>query len=96
MDVTQLRAIDPVAFGFEVGHLTGDQFLASGGDGDFAKDFAQIVARPCLRFGRDFEGDREQRVAGKDGDAVSENFVAGRAAAAEIVVVHAREIVVDE
>ena len=45
--------------------------------------------------GRNFEGDGEQCVACKDGNTVTENFVAGRAAAPEIVVVHARQIVVN-
>ena len=49
-----------------------------------------------LRTRNDFERDRQQRVAREDCDAVPENFVARRATSAEIVVVHAREIVVDE
>src|SRR5205823_12763411 len=35
-------------------------------------------------------------IPGENGDTVAENFVAGRTAAAEIVIVHAREIIVDE
>ncbi len=46
VDVAQLRAVDPLAFAFEVGDLAGDQSPAAGGDGDFAKNRAQIVARP--------------------------------------------------
>ncbi len=91
MDVTQLRAIDPLAFAFEIGNLAGNQSPAAGGDGDFAKNRAQIVTRPRLRFRRDLKGDCEQRVARQNRDAVPENFMTGRAAAPEVVVVHARE-----
>ena len=47
-------------------------------------------------LGQNFKRDREQRVAREDGDAVTEDFVASGAAAAEIVIVHARQIVVHE
>ncbi len=96
VNVAQLRAIDPLAFAFEIGNLAGNQSPAAGGDGDFAKNRAQIVARPRLRLRRDLKGDREQRVTRQNRDAVAKNLVTGRATAPEIVVVHAREIVVDE
>ena len=70
--------------------------LAARRDGDFANDFAQIVTRPALRLRRNFKRDRQQRVAREHRDAVAEDLVAGRAAAPEIVVIHAREIVVDQ
>ena len=66
------------AFAFEIGDLAGDQFLAPGGDGNFADDFAQVVARPAFALRRDFEGDRQQRVAREHRDAFAENLVASR------------------
>ena len=96
MDVAQLRAVDAAALGLEIGHLAGDQFLASGRRRDFTEDFAEIVTLRALDVRRDFEGNRQERVAGQDGDAVAEDLVAGGAAATEIVVVHAGEIVMDE
>ena len=78
VDVTELRAIDSFAFAFEICDLAGDQLAAAGGDRDFAKNRSQIVARPRLRRGRDFERDREQRVARQDRDAVAEDLVTGR------------------
>ena len=61
-----------------------------------AKHFRHGIAAESFHAGRNFERDGEQRVARQDGNAVTENFVAGRAAAPEIVVVHARQIVVNE
>ena len=78
VDVTQLRAIDRLAFALEIRDLAGDQLAAAGGDGNLAKNRAQIVARPRVRFGRDLKRDREQRVARQNRDAVAENFVTGR------------------
>jgi hypothetical protein len=96
MNVPQLRAVDAAALGLKIGHLTRDQFLASRRSGDFTKDFAEIIALGVLNVRRNFERDCQQGVTGKNGNAISENFVAGRAAATEIVVVHAREIVMNE
>jgi len=42
------------------------------------------------------EREREQRVAGEDRHILSEDLVVGGLAAAEVVVVHAGQIVVDE
>jgi len=42
------------------------------------------------------EGEREQRVPGEDRDGLAVDDVAGGLAAAEVVVVHAGEVVVDE
>ena len=96
MDVAQLPAIDPLAFAFEIGNLSGNQSPAAGGDGDFAKNRAQIVAWPRLRFRRDLKGDCEQRVARQNRDTVPKNFMTGRATAPKVVVVHAGKIIVDE
>src|SRR5438270_3744658 len=96
VDRANLGATDPASFRFQVRDLARDQLPASGGFADFAKNIAHVVARDRPRFGRDFKSNRQQRVARQDRDAVAENFVASRAAAAEIVVIHAGEIVVNE
>ena len=57
---------------------------------------AHGVARRGRGLRENFERDGEQRVAREDGDAFAEDLVRGRPAAAEVVVVHAREVVVDE
>jgi hypothetical protein len=48
----------------------------------------------CLR--ENLERLRQQSIAGEDGDAFAEHFVVGRLAAAEIVVVHRGQIIVDQ
>ena len=47
-------------------------------------------------IGDDVEGQRQQRVAGQDGGRLVEGLVHGRLAAAQIVVVHRRQVVMDE
>ena len=54
------------------------------------------IARPAFGLRGDFKRLRQQRVARQHGDAFAEDFVVGRFAAAVIVVVHRRQIVVDE
>ena len=46
--------------------------------------------------GEDLEGQRVQRIAGKDRGRFVEGVVHGRLAAPEVVIVHARQIVVDQ
>ena len=48
------------------------------------------------RIGEDLEGERLQRVAGEDGGRLVEGAVGGRPAAPQVVVVHRRQIVVDQ
>ncbi len=96
MDVAQSHHVDLAPFSFEISHLAGDEFLASGRDGDFAQQDRDVVARRKFCARNDFKRDRQQSVAGKHGDAVAENFVTSRAPATKIVVVHARKIVVHE
>ena len=49
-----------------------------------------------LVAGDDVEGDGEQRVAGKDRGRVVERLVRGGAAAAQVGVVHRRQVVMDQ
>src|SRR6202030_2082035 len=43
-----------------------------------------------------FKGDRQQRISRQHGDTVAKNFVASWPATPEIVVIHARQIVMHE
>ena len=96
VNVSQLRACDRLAFGFEIGDLAGDESAAAGAGGDLLEDSAQRVAARGLGAGGNLEGDGEERVARKNGDSFPEGLVASGAAAAEIVIIHARQIVVHE
>ena len=60
------------------------------------EDITQVVTRNRLRVRRNLERDRQQSVARQDRDRVSENFVTGRTTAAQIIVVHAGQIIVNE
>ena len=54
------------------------------------------IAGPASAERGDFECLGQQGVAGEDRDALTEDFVVGELAAPVIVVVHGREVVVDE
>ena len=81
---------------FQIRHLSGDELQRAGGFGDFQNNLVVRIAREFFALRGDFKRLRQQRVARQHGDAFAENFVVGRLAAAEIVVVHRRQIVVDE
>ena len=49
-----------------------------------------------LRIGQNFERHRMKAVAGEHRDRFAESLVNGRLAAAKVVIVHARQIVVDQ
>jgi farnesyl diphosphate synthase len=49
-----------------------------------------------LRLRQDLEGEGQQRVAGEDGGRLVEPLVGGGPAAAQVIVVHARQVVVDQ
>ena len=57
---------------------------------------AARIARRGRGAGEDFKRDSQQPVAGEDGHTFAEDFVRSGPAAAEVVVVHAGEVVVDE
>ena len=56
----------------------------------------RIAGRQGLVPGQDCEGQGLEGVAGEDGGGLVEGLVAGRAAAAQVVVVHGREVVMDQ
>ena len=84
------------AFAFQIRHLPGDELQRAGSLGNFQNQIAVRIARPSPALRGDFKRLRQQRVARQHGDAFAEHLVVGRLAAAEIVVVHRRQIVVDE
>src|SRR4029453_6717740 len=55
-----------------------------------------IIALRRLRGRNNLKRDCQQRVSSKHGDAVAENFVTSRTPASEIIVIHAREIIVHQ
>ena len=55
-----------------------------------------MMAAGCGQLRDGLEGEGLERVTGEDGDGFSEGDVAGRLAAAEIVIVECGKVVVDE
>ena len=96
VNVFELAGCDRLALTLEVGDLTGDQFERAGGSGQFQNDVAVRIARPAFASRGDFKRLREQRVAREDRDAFAEHFVIRQFSAAIIVVVHGRQIVVNQ
>ncbi len=84
------------ALGFQVGHLAGNQATAACCDGEFAEKIPRLVARGFPGSRQNLKRLRQKRIPGEHGDALAENLVRGRASASEIVIVHARQIIMDE
>ena len=81
----------------KVEHLAADH-SADTGSGCELPD--QFYSDTCVgigsRVGEDREGERQQRIAGEDRGRLVVGLVHGRLAAAHVVVVHRRQVVVDE
>ena len=88
---------DLFAFAFEIGDLAGDELSAARCGGEFAKNVAQsnngASAWPAARISNAIVS---RASPASTAIAFAENLVTSRPAAAEVVVVHARQIVVDE
>ncbi len=78
VDVPQFSRADFLALAFEIGHLSGDEFLAACGHGEFVDDGGVGITGPCAAGGGHFKRDGEQRVAGEHGDAFAVDLVRGR------------------
>jgi hypothetical protein len=75
--------------------LASDHAFAAGGVGEFTQEF-DGENRLGDAGGEEFEGEGIKFVAGEDGHGFTEDLVIGRAAAAEVIVVHGGEVIVDE
>ena len=80
----------------EVDGLAADHAVHTGRRADFLHD-AQKSRRVRVLLARDdLEGERQQRIAGEHGHAVAVDLVVRQLAAAVVVVVHRRQVVVDQ
>jgi hypothetical protein len=92
--------IDRAPLRLEVRHLPPDEAgraagLAEDGGGAHAAAQTRLVT-PVRPLGHEVEGTRQERVSGEDRDRLAEDLVRGRLAAPEVVVVHGRQVVVDQ
>jgi len=96
VDETEFGPGGLFAFRFEVGDLSGDEGPATGGEGEFLEKVADLISR-CFGSGRE-DGKRlgEEGVSRQHSNAFAKDLVRGGATPAEIVVVHAGEIIMDE
>ncbi len=85
-----------LALGLEVFDLATNQTGAARGVGELSNERGGDGGLGGVARGEESEGVREQRIAGEEGGGFVEGFVAGGTAAAKIIVVHAREVVVDK
>ncbi len=86
-----------LALAFDVRDLAADHAIhGAAAEGKFfdERDFA--AGAETFDADQRLHGKSEQRVAGEDRHGFAEDFVAGRFAAAEIVVIERRQIVVDQ
>ena len=83
-------------FGEEVGHLAADEAAAAGGIGQLADQGVGESGVRGVGLGEEGEGVGEEGVAGEEGGGFVVSAVDGGATAAEVVVIHAGEVVMDE
>ena len=80
----------------EVEVLAADHAADAGRPADLEQD-PDLHGRPAgLALGHQADGLGEEGVAGQDGGVLAEQLVAGRPPAAQVVVVHRRQVVVDQ
>jgi putative FmdB family regulatory protein len=80
----------------QIFHLTSDQATAAGGVGQFVNQRVSKLCVRCVRGGQKREGVGEQGVTGQQRGRFIECLVRRRTAPAQVVVVHARQVVVDQ
>ena len=87
-----------VAFLFreQVFHLSANEPFAAGGFGQFAGEGGREGRSVGVVPGDELESEGEQRVTRQERGGFVELLVRGRAAAAQVVVVHARQVVVNQ
>jgi len=96
VDVLEHLRINGLAFGFDIRDLTANHPIDRAGSGcNFCEDGAA-----ALRRGRrptdGFEGKRQKSVTREDGDGFAEFLVARGFAAAEVIVVEGRQVIVNQ
>jgi hypothetical protein len=81
---------------FQIGNLAGDEFPASSRERQPRHKILELVANCLTNRGENLKCHSEQSVSCQHRNAFAEDLVRGRAAAAEVIVIHAGQIVVDQ
>jgi hypothetical protein len=81
--------------GYQIVNLSADKPGSASRLGQYRTTESRPFRRAnSLRQG--LKGQREQRIPGQNGQGISEDFMASRPTAAQIVVIHRREVVMDQ
>src|SRR5581483_3690520 len=83
-------------FRFEIDDLTADHAVDSAGAAGSLLDDFDARFGGTLQARQDFVGPRLQRVSSQNGDGLAKYLVAGRAPAAQVVIVESGQIIVDK
>ena len=100
MNIVQMRRIDPLALGLEVGDLPADHPV-EGSRGrrqltEHADPPRGVAPRVRRCIGEDLERQRKQGITGQDRHGLAELLVTGRPPASVVVIVERRQIVVNQ
>ena len=97
MDVFQCFQINLATLTFQIHHLTTHQPRCSRHQGKLSHHLQQPFSRnPCTAHGHHFEGPAEQSIASENGHGIAVDLVVGGATTAQIIVIHRRQIVMDQ
>jgi len=96
VDFDEFFQRDTFLFRIEVENLAGDEAETAGGMGKLLHEIGGGVAAVGLGAGDRGEGFGEEPIASKYGHRFAENAVVSGATAAEVVVIHARKVVMDQ
>ena len=84
------------SFRCQIRDLAGDESAGARGTGQFSDEIGRGVTAERLCRGENGEGLGQQGITGEDCYPLPEHFVRSGFAATEVVVVHARKVIVDE
>src|SRR5947209_8104025 len=96
MNVFELIGGELFALAFQVRNLSGDELPRAGSARELQENSLVRVARPTFAVRGDFKCLRQQRVTREDGNSFPEDLMIRQLAPAIIVVVHRRQVVVNE
>ena len=96
MNVVELLFLEGLAFGFQVGDLSADHSFDGARCARQLGDQFDAPLGGNRKLRQHEKGQRQQGIAGKNRHRIAEDFVAGRLAAPEVVVVERRQIVMNQ
>lgn len=96
VDVDEACGIGGKGFCGEVFNLSADNALAAAGGGEFEDEGVGGMREGGMGFGHPLAGEGEEGVAGEEGVGFSELDVGGGFSAAEVVIVHAGQVIMHE